>query len=67
MYMPTSGGYLLSGIYVGTVPCPFPIPLSDKSVRNTSNTSSNVTSIDHSHYNIDDQEQAIENDKNESE
>lgn len=28
MYMPTSGGYVLSGIYVGTVPCPFPRPLT---------------------------------------
>jgi hypothetical protein len=26
MFISTSGGYLLSGIYVGTVPCSFPRP-----------------------------------------
>ena len=38
MYMPTSGGYLLSGIYVGTVPGPFPRPVhSNSNARNDEN------------------------------
>lgn len=27
MFMSSSGGYFLSGIYVGSVPCPYPLPV----------------------------------------
>ena len=52
MFISTSGGYLLSGIYVGTVPCSFPRPLVNNYGSNSSsshqsgNTDSQVAEVE---------------------